>query len=361
MTLRQPKGISTGGQFATSANPESTVDLSDIGDMVGAPHQMPDGFAVAEWRDLAGTALLDEVNTTYDDLVRTFGEPQFSDLKGLEGDKSTTGWYLYTPSGYAHIYDYDDVEGRPLGQFDWHIGGYDIDVVEDIKNEIGLRATYGPATDLTTSRSYFDFGKGYEPAHQHTNGGGWVANTANVEPTAFVGPDAKVCDFAQVTGGARLSGHAVVMDRAVVCDNTLIVDAVVMDDATVSGEARVLDRAAISDRAWVAGFASVHGDAVLIGDARVLDHARIFDHAVIGGHSVVKDNATVFENARVRDSARVNGNAQVCGEAEIYEYITMGGNTIARDRAKLHGKTVVSGSTIVAGDQNYPGRTQETA
>jgi hypothetical protein len=31
---RQPKGIETGGQFAASVNPESTVDLGDIGDFV---------------------------------------------------------------------------------------------------------------------------------------------------------------------------------------------------------------------------------------------------------------------------------------------------------------------------------------
>ena len=31
-----------------------------------------------------------------------------------------------------------------------------------------------------------------EEQHQHKNGGGWVANTANVEATAFVGGDAWV-------------------------------------------------------------------------------------------------------------------------------------------------------------------------
>ncbi len=40
----------------------------------------------------------------------------------------------------------------------------------------------------------FDFhdGKGSVPAHQHPNGGGWVADTAYVAPTAYVGPDARV-------------------------------------------------------------------------------------------------------------------------------------------------------------------------
>ena len=32
-TNRQPKGTSTGGQFAPSVNPESTIDLADIGDL----------------------------------------------------------------------------------------------------------------------------------------------------------------------------------------------------------------------------------------------------------------------------------------------------------------------------------------
>ena len=42
----------------------------------------------------------------------------------------------------------------------------------------------------------FDFkdGKGPVPAHQHSNGGGWVADTATVADTAYVGPDAQVYD-----------------------------------------------------------------------------------------------------------------------------------------------------------------------
>jgi carbonic anhydrase/acetyltransferase-like protein (isoleucine patch superfamily) len=315
MTQRQPKGISTGGQFAHDVNQESTVDLGNIGDMVGAPHQMPEGFAVAEWRDVVGTAILDEVSTTYDDLVRTFGEPQFSDPNGLDGEKSTTEWYLETPSGVAHIYDYDDVEGRPLGQFDWHVGGFDIDVVEDIKNEIGLRATYGPVTARVDDT--YDFGKGHEPAHQHANGGGWVADTAHVEPSVFVGPDAKVCDFAIVSGGVRLSGHTIVMDRAVVCDNVLLVDAVVMDAATASGDSRATEGCVVKDAAHISGFATAHGPCVIGGNSKVRDYANVFERAEIGGGAVIEGNGAV------------------------------------------HGTTVISGSTVVSGNENYPGRTQE--
>ena len=47
----------------------------------------------------------------------------------------------------------------------------------------------------------YDFkdGKGLVPAHQHPNGGGWVADTATVDEKAFVGPDAKVFGNAKVT------------------------------------------------------------------------------------------------------------------------------------------------------------------
>lgn len=57
----------------------------------------------------------------------------------------------------------------------------------------------------------FDFkdGAGAVPAHRHENGGGWVANTARVDPTAFVGPEAQVYGEARVSGKAQVSGEAV--------------------------------------------------------------------------------------------------------------------------------------------------------
>jgi len=53
----------------------------------------------------------------------------------------------------------------------------------------------------------FDFGSGPVPAHQHPNGGGWVADTATVSETAYVGPDAKVYDNAVVSGDAWVYGN----------------------------------------------------------------------------------------------------------------------------------------------------------
>ena len=80
--------------------------------------------------------------------------------------------------------------------------------------------------------STFDFGFGPVPAHQHTNGGGWVADTARVEDSAYIGPSA------QVTGNARVSGNA-----------------------QVSGDAQVSGNARVSDNAWVSGNAQVSGNA----------------------------------------------------------------------------------------------------
>jgi len=48
----------------------------------------------------------------------------------------------------------------------------------------------------------FDFGNGPVPAHQHSNGGGWVADTAMVENTAYVGPNARVYGYAWVYGNS---------------------------------------------------------------------------------------------------------------------------------------------------------------
>ena len=50
--------------------------------------------------------------------------------------------------------------------------------------------------------------------HQHTNGGGWVMNTARVDPSAFVGPDAVVHGYAVVRGNAVVLGNARVLANA---------------------------------------------------------------------------------------------------------------------------------------------------
>ena len=50
-------------------------------------------------------------------------------------------------------------------------------------------------TEVIAMSTMFDFGFGEVPAHQHVNGGGWVADTAYVDGTAYVGPNAEVADI----------------------------------------------------------------------------------------------------------------------------------------------------------------------
>jgi serine acetyltransferase len=55
----------------------------------------------------------------------------------------------------------------------------------------------------------YDFGDGNGPvaAHRHSNGGGWVADTAKVDETAYVGLNAMVFGNAEVSGNSRVSGN----------------------------------------------------------------------------------------------------------------------------------------------------------
>jgi hypothetical protein len=130
----------------------------------------------------------------------------------------------------------------------------------------------------------FDFGNGPVAAHQHPNGGGWVANTATVGETAYVGPEARVFGRARVSGGAR------------VCDR-----------AAVSGEAQVFGRARVSGGAQVYGDAWVGEHAWVYGDAQVAEHAWVYGGARVYGKAWVYGEAWVFGRARVSGEARVSG------------------------------------------------------
>jgi len=67
----------------------------------------------------------------------------------------------------------------------------------------------------------FNFGFGLVDAHQHSNGGGWIQNTASAAASVFVGPNAQVYDSAQVYGSAAVYGSAVVCGSGVVSQNPL--------------------------------------------------------------------------------------------------------------------------------------------
>jgi len=105
----------------------------------------------------------------------------------------------------------------------------------------------------------FNDGNGAVPAHRHSNGGGWVAETAKVDESAHVGPHAKVYGNAWVNGNASIFGNAEVYGYAWVFGN-----------AWVAGDAQVCGNA------WVYGNAQVYGNAWVSGDAQVCGNARVY-------------------------------------------------------------------------------------
>jgi autotransporter-associated beta strand protein len=130
--------------------------------------------------------------------------------------------------------------------------------------------------------------------HVHSNGGGWVANTAYVASTAYVGPNARVLGTARVTGYARIEDYAVIM-----------------------GNARV------------SGYARVYGYAVVQDSAIVSNYARVLDHAMVTGSSQVQGYAIVEEYARIGDSAVVKDTAIVRGDAYLFGSGVLSGTAIA--------------------------------
>jgi hypothetical protein len=102
------------------------------------------------------------------------------------------------------------------------------------------------------------------PAHTHVNPdgseGGWVAETALVEPSVYVGPDSEVFGFATVTGFVRLEKDTAVSGYACLSGNALIRSVLVTDHAQIFGDAKLMGDDVHNYRA-ITGNASIGGSA----------------------------------------------------------------------------------------------------
>ncbi|NLP01565.1 MAG: avirulence protein [Fibrobacter sp.] len=142
--------------------------------------------------------------------------------------------------------------------------------------------------------------QGFEPVtvagRAHSNGGGFVANSANVASTVYVGP------FARVLGGT-VQGNARIEDRAIIKGGTIRDNAIVKDNAMVAG-------------------GTVSGSAVVSDNAAVWS-GTITDNGRADGCTNVS-RATINENGRmggvcwVLSNITVSGTAQMLGDGEIY-------------------------------------------
>ena len=146
----------------------------------------------------------------------------------------------------------EHLEGKRRVEIEWDQDDMDIYEFREKLLEPALLAwTYHPNTiselfgdddeELGDDNAYntmydFDDGNGLVSAHKHKKGGGWVADTAEVDDFVYVGIDATVYGNALVFGGAKVSGEARVYDEAVVYG-----DARVYGNAKVYGDARVYD------------------------------------------------------------------------------------------------------------------------
>jgi len=153
----------------------------------------------------------------------------------------------------------------------------------ELDEKLGIEPFPERQPKVALDESTHDFGDGPVPAHRHSNGGGWVAETARVDEFSYVGYNAAVFDRAIVTDGAIITDHAEVRD-----------------DAKVFGEAQIGVVARVHGKAEVYGTAQISGNAVITEDARV------------HGNAIVSGNATVFGKVDIGNDARISGESLIC-------------------------------------------------
>ena len=134
--------------------------------------------------------------------------------------------------------------------------------------------------------------------HQHSNGGGWVQDTATVDATAYVGPNAIVQDTAQVRNNARIEDYAQIGWAAQVRDN-----------AVVSGHAIVWDGAQVYGYAKVRDWGKVQNSAVVYGNARILEHGTIQDGVTVCDNACVRGYAWWYGTVTLNGYAIADGDA----------------------------------------------------
>ena len=148
-----------------------------------------------------------------------------------------------------------------------------------------------------------------DAGHIHSNGGGWVSNSASVDDSVYVGPNAMVLGDAKLTGNVRVEDYAVVANSVTAKDN-----------AVISGHAVVDGGGLVYDNGWKYGSVELSGNAVISG------------------------------SAVVTNSCSVSGNAKVQQKAYLAEAVKLTDNAVAKGMTYVYGSPTYSGSAILDGD-----------
>ncbi len=130
----------------------------------------------------------------------------------------------------------------------------------------------------------------------HSNGGGFVASTAKVDPTVYVGKNARVLGYSTVSGNAVIDGYATVTGNANISDN-----------AVITGHAVVAERATVKDNAIIGDYAGVMGNAVISDNARVLESGLVYDNYKVSGNATVKGIAFCMVKGEASGQAMPDG------------------------------------------------------
>jgi|GEM_PF-2658131 len=148
----------------------------------------------------------------------------------------------------------------------------------------------------------------------HSNGGGFVADTATVAASAYVGPGVQVLDQAQVLGDARIEGRAIVQHDTLVQDN-----AIVSTSASIDLNAQIMDYATVRDNG------RVYRNAIVKEDAKVQGEVFLYDSFSMAGKAMAM-NMPLIETTG--GGGNLSGSAIMNGEG----YFSEGSATMGTSR-----------------------------
>lgn len=249
--------------------------------------------------DLRG--LSDDPNAAWKACIVTVdasGKETYSDLFG-SGESMTV-----SANGAASAYLTVSAMPKEL----YKVNAFHKDNVSSYKNG-DERRRYPYEITLTGAEVQQSGGYSKGRGHAHSNGGGWVADGANVADSVYVGPNAMVLGSATLTGNVRVEDYAIVAGSTAAKDNVVI-----------------------------------SGHAVVDGGGWVYDNGWKFDNVELSGNAVISDGAVVT------NSCKVSGNAKILQKAYLAEAVTVSDNAVVKGMSYVYGKGSYTGTVILDGD-----------
>ncbi|MBN1699104.1 MAG: hypothetical protein JW881_16410 [Spirochaetales bacterium] len=122
------------------------------------------------------------------------------------------------------------------------------------------------------------------PGRAHSNGGGWVANTASVAASVYVGPKAVVLGSSNLSGSVRVDGTARIENTS--ANSNVVFDGNVnVRGGTYSDTAHITDAAILNN-------CTVSGNTIIKGNAMEWDETFGGNNVVVGGDAEIESCST---------------------------------------------------------------------